>query len=435
MEYSINLPKILYLTFLISKFARNEKYYNTNDLIKLANKLQPELVRLRKDKNDYKFLDDTNFGGLRGNFSTALTFRGFINRNNKYIAYYGLGNNDRLFNAFQKGEIILDSQNYSANTNNIELKKLLEKEINNFNIRETQAHIKIFLEKNKDFPLKRDNINFPKIAVLKSENKQYFLRILFNTFKNDNVVEFNMFNYLEGTKIKQFNINTLFVIPSYENSWDTFYVIDSKEILVNTPLFMYYDKKTRKFYDNNNNVYSYYTLDEALNKVQNQDGNISERLLYDWQKVKKHLVDDYIEKKSEVQKDEFSLFLENFLHWKKSFSIYQKDVVDITVSSSGGPDVIVTYSGGTKQKIELEHKWGNYIRHKHYTSQAWKDVWLFADEKWDFNKIVQIFKPYLSKYIDSIPKVFLCANVKTGEKEAYEIDWNSLTYKEVDIHD
>lgn len=157
MGYSINLPKILYLTLLISKFARNEKYYNTNDLIKIANELQPELVRLRKDKNDYKFLDDTNFGGLRGNFSTALTFRGFINRNNKYIAYYGLGNNDRLFNAFQKGEIILDPQKYCAYTNNAELLKLLEKESNNYNIRENQAHIKKFLERNEGFPLKRDN--------------------------------------------------------------------------------------------------------------------------------------------------------------------------------------------------------------------------------------------------------------------------------------
>lgn len=435
MGYSINLPKILYLTLLISKFARNEKYYNTNDLIKIANELQPELVRLRKDKNDYKFLDDTNFGGLRGNFSTALTFRGFINRNNKYVAYYGLGNNDRLFNAFQKGEIILDPQKYCAYTNNAELLKLLEKESNNYNIRENQAHIKIFLERNEGFPLKRDNINFPKIAALKSESNQYFLRILFNTFKNDNVVEFNMFNYLAGAKIKQFNINPLFVIPTYENSWDSFYVIDSKEILINTPLFMYYDKKSKKFYDNNNNIYTYYTLSEALDKVQNQSGNISERLSYDWKKVKEQLVEDYIEKKSEVQKDEFSLFLENFLHWKKSFSIYQKDVVDITVSSSGGPDVIISYSGGTKQKIELEHKWKNYILHRHYTSQAWKDVWLFADEKWDFDKIVQIFSPYLSKHIDSIPKVFLCSNEETGAKEAYEIDWNNFTYKEIEIHD
>ena len=244
-----------------------------------------------------------------------------------------------------------------------------------------------------------------------------------------------MFNYLEGAKIKQFNINPLFVIPTYENSWDSFYVIDSKEILINSPLFMYYDKKSKKFYDNNNNIYTYYTLSEALDKVQNQSGNISERLSYDWQKVREQLVEDYIEKKSEVQKDEFSLFLENFLHWKKSFSIYQKDVIDITVSSSGGPDVIITYSGGTKQKIELEHKWENYIRHRHYTSQAWKDVWLFADEKWDFDKIVQIFSPYLSKHIDSIPKVFLCSNEQTGSKEAYEIDWNNFTYKEIEIHD
>lgn len=435
MGFSVSLPKILYLTLLISKFARNEKYYNTNDLIKIANNLKPELVRLRKDKNDYKFLDDTNFGGLRGNFSTVLTFRGFVNRNNTYIAYYGLGSNDRLFNAFKKGEIILDSQNYCAYTNNIELKNLLEKEVNNFTIRENQAHIKKFLEKNNNFPLKRDTINFPKIAVLKSENNQYFLRILFNTFKADNIVEFNMFNYLEGAKIKQFNIHPLFVVPSYNNAWEEFYVIDSKEILLNHPLFINFDKRTKRFYDNNKNEYSYYTLDESLEKLSNQSGNIPERLSYDWQKVRVELVDDYVERTSEVQKDEFSLFLKNFLNWKKSFSIYGKDVVDMTVSSSGGPDVILTFSGGTTQKMELEHKWNNYILHKHYTSQVWKDAWLYADEEWDFDKIVQIFSPYLSKYINSIPKVFLCVNNKTNQKECYEVDWNNLTFKKIDIKD
>lgn len=74
MIYSIKLPKILYLIFLISKFAKSGKYYNTNDLNKLANNLQPDLVRLRQDKNDYKFLDDTKFGGSRGNFS--INFQG-----------------------------------------------------------------------------------------------------------------------------------------------------------------------------------------------------------------------------------------------------------------------------------------------------------------------------------------------------------------------
>ena len=435
MGFTINLQKIVYLTLLISKFAKNEKYYNTNDLIKIANEIKPELVRTRKDKKDYKFLDDTNFGGLRGNFSTALTFRGFINRNNTYIAYYGFGSTDRLFNAFKNGEIILDAQEYCAYTNNIELKKALDKEINNFSIRESQAHIKIFLEKNKDFPLKRDTINFPKIAVLKSKSDQYFLRILFNTFKTENIVEFNMLKYLEGTKIKQFNIHPLFVIPSYDNSWEEFYVIDSREILINNPLLMYFDKKTKKFYDNNKNVYSYYTLDESLEKISDQNGNIEERLSYNWPKVKVQLVNDYVERTSEVEKDEFSLFLENFLHWKKSFSIYGKEAVDITVSSSGGPDVILTFSGGTTQKIELEHKWNNYILHKHYTSQAWQNVWLFADEKWDFNKITQIFSPYLSKHIDSIPRVFLCVNDETNEKESYEVDWNNLTYKKIDIKD
>ena len=400
MRFTTNLPKILYLTLLISKFAKDKKYYNTNDLIKIANELKPELVRIRKDKNDYKFLDDTKSGGLRGNFSTALTFKGFINRNNKSIAYYGLGNTDRFFNAFKNGEIILDSHNYCAYTNNVELKKLLEKELNNFNIRENQAHIKSFLEKNKDFPLKRDDINFPKNAILKSKNNQYFLRILFNTFKTDNIVEFNMFNYLQGPKIKQFNINPLFVIPSYENSWDKFYVIKSREILQNTPLFMYFDKKAKKFYDNNNNnTYYYYTLDEALNKIEDQNGNIDERLAYNWKKTKEKLVTNYVEGVLKVQEEEASLFIKHFLKKidGKLFSIYNKDVVNFIVSSSGGPDVILTFSGGTSQKLELEHKWENYIRHNHYKSQAWKDTWLYADEKWDFDKIVQIFSPYHSK--------------------------------------
>lgn len=435
MRFSINLPKILYLTLLISKFAKNEKYYNTNDLIKLAHKMQPELVRTRKDKNDYKFLDDTNFGGLRGNFSTVLTFKGFINRNNKYISYYGLGTTDRLFNAFKNGEIILDAQKYCAYTNNIELKNTLEKEINNFTIRENQAHIKNFLEKNPNFPLIRDDINFPKKGVFKSQNNQYFLRILFNTFKSENIVEFNMLQYLEGTKIKQFNIHPLFVIPSYENAWKEFYVIDSKEIIINTPLLMYFDKKREKFYDSNGNTYSFYNLYENLDNISNQNGNIDERLSYSWKKVRKQLVTDYTEGVSEVKKDEFSLFLENFLHWKKAFNIYNKDVVHITVSSSGGADVILQFSGGTTQKLELEHKWNNYIQHGHHTSQAWKDTWLYADEEWNFDKIKQIFTPHLSKHIDSIPKVFLCVNPQTKRKEAYKVDWDTLTFTKINIID
>ena len=48
---------------------------------------------------------------------------------------------------------------------------------------------KIYLDKNKEFPLSRDNINFPKISVLRSKDNKYFLRILFNTFISENIVE------------------------------------------------------------------------------------------------------------------------------------------------------------------------------------------------------------------------------------------------------
>ena len=436
MRYTVKLPKIMYLTLLISKTAKDKKYFNTNDLNIAANELQPELVRLRKDKDDYKFLDDTNFGGLRGNFSTVLTFKGIVKRGSRCIPFYSLGSSDRLFNAFHKGEFILDSKTMSACTLNKDLAELLKREIRNYTIREDQAHIKVFLEDNKDFPLERDTFNFPKIAVLKSKkNEKYFLRILFNTFINDNTIEYNMFGYFEGNKIKKKNINALFVIPTYENSWSEFYAIDSKELLKNKPLFIYYNKKDKTFYDNYDNIYSYYTLGDALDKLSDIDENIEERLEYNWDIVKNSFVDAYSEIKTDIKEEEFAIFLRKFLNWKSTFSIYDKTVVEIFNTSSGGPDVILTYAGGTKQKVELEHKWENYIHHKHYSSLAWKDVWLYADDQWDFKKIVHIFKPYLSKYIDCIPKVFLCSNEETGAKEAYEIDWSTFTYKEIEIHD
>lgn len=435
MTYTITLPKIIYLTLFISKYAKKQKYYNTNDLIKIANEMKPELIRMRKDKKDYKFLDDTKFGGLRGNFSTALTFIGFVKQGSAYTPYYSLGDADKLFNACIKGEIILDTQEYCAYTKNENLKNMLEKEARIFNIRETQAHIKKYIEKHPAFPLRRDDINFPKIAVLKSQKDQYFLRILLNTFKTENIVEFNMFNYLQGTKIKSYNIHPLFVVPTFDNPWEDFYVIDSKEIFENTPLFIYFDRQTKKFYDNNNHVYTSYSLNEGLEILSAQNENIEERLNYNWKKTRENLISDYIERKSKVEQDEFAQFLKNFLHWQRNFSIYGKDVIDIDVSSSGGPDVTLTFSGGTTQKVELEHKWNNYILHKHYIDQAWQDVWLYADEKWDFSKVAKIFSPHLSEHIDRIPKVFLCPDPETGAKKAYEVNWDNLTFKEIDIRD
>lgn len=435
MKYMIELPKILCLILVISKFAKDKKYYNTNDLIKIANKIKPELVRLRKDKNDYKYFDDTNFGGLRGNFSTALTLKGYVKKNNSYTPYYGIGKGDRLFNAFKKGEIILDTQKYRAYTNNFELKKMLEAETKNLSIRESQAHIKVFLKKNPKFPLSRDVNNFPKVCVLKSTNDKYYLRILFNTFVSENIIEYNLLNYLSGTKVKQFNMHALFVVPSRDNAWKEFYVIDSKEILKNGPLFLYYDIKNKQFYDNNNNKYPFMTLEESIEKMPAQDGNIEERLEYNWEELRKKIVDDIVINRKEIEDDEFSVFLEKFLCWKKEFTIYGKTVTNIKVSSSGGVDVILQFSGGTTQNLELEHKWNNYILHKHHKSSAWKDAWLYAEEGWNFEKIKKIFEPYLLEYKNTIPKVFLCTNDSTGEKEAYEVDWNSISYTKIDVKD
>ena len=436
ITYKVQLPKILYLAFLISKHAKNAKYYNTNDLIKLANDMKPELVRTRKDKNDYKFLDDTNFGGLRGNFSTVLTLRGIVKRNNRFTTYYGIGKRDTLFNAFNKGKIILDTQDYIAYTNDLNLRNLLSFEANNLTIRETQAHIKVFLEKekSKNIGIERDNINFPKVAVLKSNKNQYFLKILFNTFINDKVIEYNMLNYLSGSKIKTHNMHALFAVPFGDDAWKELYVIDGKMILKNTPLFIYFDRINKKFYDLKGNVYPFFKLDEALDVLSDQNGNIEERLNYDWNSVRNELVEDINVELNNVESDEFYVFLVNFLNWNKHFFIEGKEVVDINVSSSGGADVILTFSGGTQQKLELEHKWVNYINHEHYKSMAWSDTWLYADEKWDFNLIKSRFSPYIADYINCIPKIFLCIDSVTKEKEAYEVDWNTYSYRKLDIH-
>ena len=128
MKFTIGLPKILCLILLLYKHVKNIKYYNTNDLVLLANELKPKLVRLRKDKNDYKFLDDTNWGGLRGNFSTLLTFKGISKKNNRFTPNYSLSQADRLLNAVQKGEIIINTEDlcaYTCNSNLTAIRNLI----------------------------------------------------------------------------------------------------------------------------------------------------------------------------------------------------------------------------------------------------------------------------------------------------------------------
>ena len=435
MEYCVKLPKILYLSLSISKFAKEEGHYNTNDLAKIANWMKKELVRLRKDKNDYKFLDDTNFGGLRGNFSTVLTLRGYAKRGSRYIAYYGIGKTDRLFNAVLQGEIILNPDDYSAYTNKVDLKKLLEREAYLLSLREKQAHIKTFLSKTTSLGLTRDKDNFPKRAVVKTQTNIYFLRVLFNTYISENIIEYNMRDYLSGPKIKRINMHALFVIPNSENIWGDFYAIDGNELLTRYPLFLYFNISKKEFYDKNGNIYSHFSLSEAMKSFSDQSGNITERLNYNWTNVRENIYDSYAIKVPNVKDDEFSVFLKRFLKWEEKFSIDGKKVVDITVSSSGGADVILKYSGGTTQKVELEHTWNSYINHNHHKSRAWEGAWLYANENWDFKKICNIFKPHLVTNRSNIPTIFLCVNNETEEREAYLVDWDTLSYSSLEIEE
>lgn len=435
MKYKVQIPKILCLVLIISKFAKDKKYFNTNDLIKIANEIKPELVRLRKDKTDYKYFDDTNFGGLRGNFSTVLTLRGLIKRNNNYTPYYGIGKNERLFNAIRKGEIILDTHEYFAYTNNYDLKRLLEQEARNLSIRESQAHIKKFLKHNRSFPLTRDSNNFPKLCVLKSDNNQYFFRMLFNTYISDNIIEYNLYNYLAGPKVKQYNMHPLFVIPNKESAWAEFYAIDSQEVLDKTPLLLKYNIAEKKFYDEQGNLYNNLSLDEAIKSLSDENGNIEARLSYNWSNIRAQIATDDIQPENrDIQEEEFSVFLNKFLNWKKEFTIYDKKVVQINVSSSGGADVILTFAGGTCQNLELEHKWNNYILHQHHKNSAWKNCWIYADEEFDFEKIKQIFIPLINHYRENIPTVFLTVD-ENGKKVAYEVDWDKVEYKKIKIGD
>ncbi|MBU4338455.1 hypothetical protein KKB43_03625 [Patescibacteria group bacterium] len=121
--YRVEIPKILFLALDIASFYRNS-FFNTNDLAELSNRYKSDLVRQRIDKKDYKYLEDTRFGGLRGNFSTLLTWRGLVKRGSAIINSYSLGKDNRLVNAICNGKIILNREDLSACTNDGALKNL-----------------------------------------------------------------------------------------------------------------------------------------------------------------------------------------------------------------------------------------------------------------------------------------------------------------------
>jgi len=428
--YKINLQKTFFLALEISSHY-NKSYYNTNDLVKLANQYKADLVRTRTDKKDYKYLDDTKFGGLRGNFSTLLTLKGFVKRGNKIIPFYSLGMDGRIVNAVNNGEIILDSSDLTANTANERLKDLLEQEVFLSKVRENQAHIKVMLEKDSvKLGIKRDN-TFKKDSVVVSSNGQYFLRGLLNNFINNNTIEYNLYNYWSGKKIIKKNMHLLISIPSKDNSWAELYAIKFEDLIKNKPMYLMISVDTKKCIDRLGNIYNLYSLEQAKAEFSDGNANINERLTYKWRDLINKECSDEVEIQKEVKQQETWVFIDKFLKFKKTFSIDGKDVIDYSISSSGGCDVLLKYSGGTTQKLELEHDWKNYLLHKHHENNAWSNAWLFAEEEWDSNLIIKLFQPLKEKHGERVPDVFLC--FEKGQRKAYKANWNNKSFEEVEL--
>lgn len=430
--YKINLQKIFFLALEISAHYK-KSYFNTNDLVKLANQYKVELVRTRVDKKDYKYLDDTKFGGLRGNFSTLITLKGFVKRGNKIVPYYSLGRDGRIVNAVNNGEIILNSSDLSANTTNEKLKDLIETEVWLSKVRENQAHIKMMLEKDPvELGIKRDN-NFKKDSVVVSNKNQYFIRGLLNNFvgNGNEILEYNLSNYWSGKKITQKNMHPLLVIPSKENSWNEICAVKAEELFEKQPMFLQISLNSKICIDKNGNTYNLFSLEQALKDFSDGNANIDKRLSYKWKELQKRECSNETEIQKDTKQQETWVFIDKFLKFKKTFSIDNKDVIDYSMSSSGGCDVLLKYSGGTTQKLELEHDWKNYLDHKHHENNAWSDAWLFAEQEWNPELIIKLFQPLKEKHSNRIPDVFLC--FEKGQRKAYRINWNNGSFEEIDL--
>src|SRR3989344_2161503 len=274
--FKVEIPKILFLALDIASFYRNN-FFNTNDLTELSNRYKSDLVRLKVNKKDYKYLDDTRFGGLRGNFSTLLTWRGLVKRGSSIVNTYSLGRDDRLVNAIHNGEIILDPDGFVAHTENEKLKKLLETEVWFLNVRESQAHVKVMLSRNPNLPLKRDSDNFPKESVFVSTNVQYFIRSLVNNFINTNGIElqFSIINFWEGKKFKRFNLHPLFVLPHKDNPWGGgIYAIKNEDLWGKKPLLLNINLETKKCVDEKGNKYTLVPLEGAVQEFSKANANI-----------------------------------------------------------------------------------------------------------------------------------------------------------------
>ena len=90
------------------------------------------------------------------------------------------------------------------------------------------------------------------------------------------------------------------------------------------------------------------------------------------------------------------------------------------------------FSGGTKQKLELEHSWSNYLDHGHNTNNAFSKVWIFAEEKFDLQNILKIFGEAKKQNNDRIPDVFLCVE-ESGNRHAFRVNWKNESAEEINL--
>ena len=90
------------------------------------------------------------------------------------------------------------------------------------------------------------------------------------------------------------------------------------------------------------------------------------------------------------------------------------------------------FSGGTKQKLELEHSWSNYLDHGHNTNNAFSNVWIFAEEKFDLQNILKIFSEAKKQNSDRIPDVFLCIE-EGGNRRAFRVNWKNKSTEEISL--
>ena len=221
------------------------------------------------------------------------------------------------------------------------------------------------------------------------------------------------------------------VIPTKSDSWSKIYAIKNEDLYQNKPLLLNINLETRECSDTNGNKYQLYDLLDAIKCFSKEHENIENRLDYDWKELSLKYCEKEVEK--EVRKeDEFSNFLRLFLEWNPKFSVDNKDVVDVRVISSGGADVELMFSGGTKQKLELEHDWKNYIDHGHNINSAFNNVWIFAEETLNEDKILKTFYEQKLKNGIRIPDVYLGLNEK-GERKAWRVNWANKTFEELQL--